>query len=242
MRLAGGAGIHPPSTARRIRPGPATPTSRRARRPRSPRAWRPSPACACSRPKPSGTRTGWPRAGRASAPSRWARASMCAPSGTDAPGPADRLDLVVNPGLAFGTGGPRDHAALHGAAGGAGRPRAAWTAPSWTSARARASSPWRPSCWAAGTSWPSTSTPTAGPAMDRAHGAERPPAEGRRGPTTASWAPWTTRRCRAPTTGLLANILLETIQELLPRMAEVAAPGGWLVASGILAERRTRPW
>ena len=25
--------------------------------------------------------------------------------------------------------------------------------------------------------------------------------------------------------------------ELLPRMAEVAAPGGWLIASGILAER-----
>jgi ribosomal protein L11 methyltransferase len=40
-----------------------------------------------------------------------------------------------------------------------------------------------------------------------------------------------------PFSGLLANILLETIQELLPRMAEVAAPGGWLVASGILAER-----
>jgi ribosomal protein L11 methyltransferase len=38
--------------------------------------------------------------------------------------------------------------------------------------------------------------------------------------------------------GLLANILLETIQELLPRMAEIAAPGGWLVASGILAERQ----
>jgi ribosomal protein L11 methyltransferase len=42
---------------------------------------------------------------------------------------------------------------------------------------------------------------------------------------------------RGPYPGLLANILLETIQELLPRMAEVAAPGGWLVASGILAER-----
>jgi ribosomal protein L11 methyltransferase len=40
-----------------------------------------------------------------------------------------------------------------------------------------------------------------------------------------------------PYAGLLANILLETIQELLPRMAEVSAPGGWLVASGILAER-----
>ncbi|HEX9083072.1 MAG TPA: 50S ribosomal protein L11 methyltransferase, partial [Holophagaceae bacterium] len=44
-------------------------------------------------------------------------------------------------------------------------------------------------------------------------------------------------RVQGPYAGLLANILLETIQELLPRMAEVAAPGAWLVASGILAER-----
>ena len=45
-------------------------------------------------------------------------------------------------------------------------------------------------------------------------------------------------RVQGPYQGLLANILLETIQELLPRMAEIAAPGGWLVASGILAERQ----
>ena len=45
-------------------------------------------------------------------------------------------------------------------------------------------------------------------------------------------------RCQGPYRGLLANILLETIQELLPRMAEIAAPGAWLVASGILAERQ----
>jgi ribosomal protein L11 methyltransferase len=45
-------------------------------------------------------------------------------------------------------------------------------------------------------------------------------------------------RVRGPYRGLLANILLETIQELLPRMAAIAAPGGWLVASGILAERQ----
>ena len=44
-------------------------------------------------------------------------------------------------------------------------------------------------------------------------------------------------RVQGPYAGLLANILLVTIQELLPRMAEVTAPGGWLVASGILAER-----
>ena len=43
---------------------------------------------------------------------------------------------------------------------------------------------------------------------------------------------------RGPYQVLLANILLETIQELLPGMAEVAAPGGRLIASGILAERQ----
>jgi ribosomal protein L11 methyltransferase len=43
-------------------------------------------------------------------------------------------------------------------------------------------------------------------------------------------------RVQGPYVGLLANILLNTIQELLPRMAEITAPGGWLVASGILAE------
>ena len=37
---------------------------------------------------------------------------------------------------------------------------------------------------------------------------------------------------------VLANILLETIQELLPRMAGIIAPGGLLVASGILGERQ----
>lgn len=45
-------------------------------------------------------------------------------------------------------------------------------------------------------------------------------------------------KVRGPYQGLLANILLETIQELLPRMAEIAAPGAWLIASGILAERQ----
>ncbi len=45
-------------------------------------------------------------------------------------------------------------------------------------------------------------------------------------------------RFRGPYQGMLANILLETIQELLPRMAEIASPGSWLVASGILADRQ----
>jgi len=37
---------------------------------------------------------------------------------------------------------------------------------------------------------------------------------------------------------LLANILLETIQELLPLMIQRLAPKGYLIASGILAERQ----
>lgn len=45
-------------------------------------------------------------------------------------------------------------------------------------------------------------------------------------------------KVRPPYRGLLANIILETIQELLPRMADILEPGGWLVASGILAERQ----
>jgi len=45
-------------------------------------------------------------------------------------------------------------------------------------------------------------------------------------------------KVHGPYRGLLANILLETIQELLPRMAQIAAPGGWLIASGILAIRQ----
>jgi ribosomal protein L11 methyltransferase len=45
-------------------------------------------------------------------------------------------------------------------------------------------------------------------------------------------------KVQGPYHGLLANILLETIQELLPRMAEVSKVGGWLVASGILGIRQ----
>jgi len=45
-------------------------------------------------------------------------------------------------------------------------------------------------------------------------------------------------RVDGPYRTVLANILLETIQELLPRMAQITAPGGLLVASGILGERQ----
>lgn len=45
-------------------------------------------------------------------------------------------------------------------------------------------------------------------------------------------------RIQGPYRVLLANILLETIQDLLPRMAELTAPQARLIASGILAERQ----
>lgn len=44
-------------------------------------------------------------------------------------------------------------------------------------------------------------------------------------------------RAMGPWNLMLANILLETIQELLPAMVERLAKGGRLIASGILAER-----
>jgi ribosomal protein L11 methyltransferase len=42
-------------------------------------------------------------------------------------------------------------------------------------------------------------------------------------------------KVKGPYAGLLANILLITIQQLLDQMAALAAKGGWLIASGILA-------
>jgi ribosomal protein L11 methyltransferase len=45
-------------------------------------------------------------------------------------------------------------------------------------------------------------------------------------------------RVDGPYRTILANILLETIQELLPRLAVIIAEGGLLVASGILGERQ----
>ena len=44
-------------------------------------------------------------------------------------------------------------------------------------------------------------------------------------------------QAKRPYRGLIANILLETIAELLPGLYDVTASGAWLVASGLLAER-----
>ncbi|MEI6593329.1 MAG: 50S ribosomal protein L11 methyltransferase [Holophagaceae bacterium] len=153
----------------------------------------------------------------------------------ETPGPAGRLDLVVNPGLAFGTGGHEttrlcmtlleDLAAADRLAGpildiGAGTGILSLAAFLLGGQRITAFD----------------IDPDCGPAMGElidlnAHllgGAE---------PYTSFVGTLDAPQVSGPYAGLLANILLETIQELLPRMAEVAAPGGWLVASGILAER-----
>ncbi|WP_243302602.1 50S ribosomal protein L11 methyltransferase [Geothrix oryzisoli] len=153
----------------------------------------------------------------------------------ETPGPADRLDLVVNPGLAFGTGGhetTRLCMELLEELAAAGRLRGpildigAGTgilslAAFLLGGRDLTAFDIDPDCGPAMTELMALnahllkdSTP-----YDSFVGTlEHPKAQG-------------------PYRGLLANILLETIQELLPRMAEAAAPGGWLVASGILAER-----
>ena len=151
------------------------------------------------------------------------------------PGPADRIDLVVNPGLAFGTGGHEttrlcmalleELATAERLAGpildiGAGTGILSLAAFLLGGQRITAFD----------------IDPDCGPAMEElidlnAHllgGAQ---------PYTSFVGTLDDPQVNGPYAGLLANILLETIQDLLPRMAEVAAPGGWLVASGILAER-----
>ena len=151
------------------------------------------------------------------------------------PGPADRLDLVVNPGLAFGTGGhetTRLCMALLEDLAGAGRlggpvlDIGAGTgilslAAHLLGGRQLTAFDIDPDC---------------GPAMDELIELNAHLLKGAK-PYESFVGTLDHPRVRGPYAGLLANILLETIQELLPRMAEVAAPGAWLVASGILAER-----
>ena len=151
------------------------------------------------------------------------------------PGPADRLDLVVNPGLAFGTGGhetTRLCMALLEELAAAGR----LTGPILDIG--------------AGTGILSLAAhllggreitafdldPDCGPAMDELIELNAHLLKGTQ-PYASFVGALDHPMVRAPYAGLLANILLLTIQELLPRMAEIAAPGAWLVASGILAER-----
>jgi ribosomal protein L11 methyltransferase len=151
------------------------------------------------------------------------------------PGPQDRLDLVVNPGLAFGTGGHETT-------------RLCMELLEELAAADRLQGPILDI--GAGTGILSLAAfllggrnltafdldPDCGPAMEELIELNAHLLQGARpyasfvGTLDHAWV-------QGPYAGLLANILLETIQELLPRMAEVAAPGSWLVASGILAER-----
>jgi ribosomal protein L11 methyltransferase len=151
------------------------------------------------------------------------------------PAPRGRIPLVVNPGLAFGTGGHEttrlcmvllEDLAREGELQapildiGAGTGILALTA--WLlGGRAITAFDIDPDC---------------GPAMadlvdmNAAHlgGAE---------PFTPFVGTLDDPRAEGPWGTLLANILLETIQDLLPRMAAITREGSRLVASGILAEQ-----
>ena len=153
----------------------------------------------------------------------------------EAPGPADRLDLVVNPGLAFGTGGhetTRLCMALLEELAAAGRLRGPiLDIGAGTGILSLAA------FLLGGTGITAFDIdPDCGPAMDELRELNAHLLEGRI-PYDSFVGTLDHPKARGPFAGLLANILLLTIQELLPRMAEVAAPGGWLVASGILADR-----
>ncbi len=151
------------------------------------------------------------------------------------PGPQGRIDLVVNPGLAFGTGGHEttrlcmelleELAAADRLQGpildiGAGTGILALAA-FLLGGRNLTAFDIDPDC---------------GPAMDELIELNAHLLKGAK-PYASFVGTLDHARVQGPYAGLLANILLETIQELLPRLAQVAAPSSWLVASGILAER-----
>ncbi len=157
------------------------------------------------------------------------------PHWDETPGPLDRFDLVVNPGLAFGTGGHETTRLCMGlleelaATGrlmgpildiGAGTAILSLTA-FLLGGRNLTAFDLDPDC---------------GPAMGELIELNAHLLKGAK-PYDSFVGSLEDPRVDGPYAGLLANILLLTIQELLPRMAAVAAPGGWLIASGILAER-----
>jgi ribosomal protein L11 methyltransferase len=151
------------------------------------------------------------------------------------PGPLGRMDLVVNPGLAFGTGGHEttrlcmellEDLSLAGRIKGPVLDIGAGTgilslAAYLLGGRNLTAFDIDPDC---------------GPAMVELIELNSHLLEGAK-PYESFVGPLDHPQVVGPYQGLMANILLETIQELLPRMAQLAAPGGWLVASGILAER-----
>lgn len=149
--------------------------------------------------------------------------------------PADRIPVVVNPGLAFGTGGhettrlcmelleglaTRGELKGPGLDIGAGTGILALTA-FHLGARELVAFDLDPDC---------------GPAMTELMEMNAGSLKGAR-PFTSFVGLLDDPRATGPWNLLLANILLETIQELLPAMVERLAQGGRLIASGILAER-----
>jgi ribosomal protein L11 methyltransferase len=154
----------------------------------------------------------------------------------DCPAPDGRTPVVVNPGLAFGTGGHETtrlcmalvedladqgqllDPVLDIGAGTGILALAAWL----RGARAVTAMDHDPDC---------------GPAMSDFMELNAGLLHGQR-PFSHFVGDLMDPRVDGPYRTVLANILLETIQELLPRMAGITAPDGLLVASGILAERQ----
>ncbi len=150
--------------------------------------------------------------------------------------PGGRTPVVVNPGLAFGTGGHettrlcmalledlRDEGRLQDPVLDIGAGTGILSLAAWLcGARRITALDNDPDCGPAMEEFIELNQGVLGGARPYAHFVgllDDPRADG----------PWCT---------VLANILLETIQMLLPRMADITAPGGRLVASGILAERQ----
>lgn len=157
------------------------------------------------------------------------------PTWDEVPGPPGRLDLVVNPGLAFGTGGHETT-------------RLCMELLEELAQADRLKGPILDI--GAGTGILSLAAhllggrhltafdidPDCGPAMAELIELNAHLLQGAK-PYDSFVGTLDHPQADGPFAGLLANILLITIQELLPRMAQVAAPGAWLIASGILAER-----
>ncbi|HXC15836.1 MAG TPA: 50S ribosomal protein L11 methyltransferase [Holophagaceae bacterium] len=151
------------------------------------------------------------------------------------PVPSGRIPVVVNPGLAFGTGGHETTrlcmelleglAARHELKGpgldvGAGTGILALAA-YHLGARELVAFDLDPDC---------------GPAMTELMEMNAGPLKGA-APFSSFVGDLEDLRATGPWNLMLANILLETIQELLPGLVSRLAGGGRLIASGILAER-----
>jgi ribosomal protein L11 methyltransferase len=148
---------------------------------------------------------------------------------------SDRIPIVVNPGLAFGTGGHEttrlcmellEGLATRGELKGPGLDVGAGTgilalAAFHLGARDLVAFDLDPDC---------------GPAMTELVEMNAGPLKGA-APFASFVGDLEDPRAAGPWNLMLANILLETIQELLPGLVARLAKGGKLIASGILAER-----